>query len=120
MNQPKTSWEDLVSATAGMEWPDQTPAALVLCSFRVDRAERLIHLLFQFDAALTNDELDDLSEVEGGILSHLPDEWQTRLKFQQISKGITPPPLPGGTIYRRGDVQTPLERWMSKQPISRG
>lgn len=61
-----------------MEWPDQAPAALALCSFRVNREERLIHFLFQFDAALRSEELDDLLEVEGGILSHLPDEWPTR------------------------------------------
>jgi len=49
-----------------MEWPDQAPAALALCFFRVDRAERLIHFLFQFDAALRSEELDDLLEVERG------------------------------------------------------
>ena len=74
MSDSKPTWENLVSTAAEMEWPDRTPAAVVACSFRVDRVERMVHLLFELESVLSEDEFDSLSEVEGGILSHLPDD----------------------------------------------
>ncbi|MBE9607695.1 hypothetical protein IAI18_22720 [Acetobacteraceae bacterium H6797] len=115
MNHSKQTWEEWVTGAAEMAWPLLTPAGLVACSVRVDRESKRVAVAFHLDAELTEEEHDDLSDVEGSILVQLPDDWQTRLIFERLSPG-QPTDLSGAeVIYRRGDTETPFERWQRKQ-----
>jgi hypothetical protein len=118
MNDSRPTWEEWVAGAAEMAWPSRTPNGLVACSFQVDPQHKHVTVVFHVDAELSDEEHDDLSDVEGGILAHLPDDWQTRIEFENMTQGDTPHLLASAVIYRRGDVQTPSERWLSKRSLT--
>lgn len=111
MGPSKWTQEETIIAAAESEWPIRTPDALVAFSFDVDPNDKIVRLRAHIDGALSEEEMEDMWDVEGGVITHLAEGWQTRFDIETVPLDQSPQLLPGGVIYRRGDQQTPHQRW---------
>ena len=116
MNPNKWTLEEIIAWSVEQEWPAITPQSLIAYSYTIDRPGKNVALTAHFDAAPSDDEKDDLWDIEGAGLAQRPDGWYTMPTFEVLPPGQLPTLLPGAVLYRRGDKETPRHRWAARYP----
>lgn len=116
MSPGKWTLEETITWSVEQEWPAITPQGLIAYSYAIDRPGKNVALIAHFDAAPSDDEKDDLWDVEGAVLAQLPDGWYTVTTFEILTPGQLPTLPPGAVLYRRGDKETPWHRWGARHP----
>lgn len=114
MSDRKWTQEQLIEMAAGSEWPNPTPTHLAAYYFDIDYSSKKIFLTVYFDAPISDDEEENIWSIEGRIADHFSDEWRVGTKIQVITADQTPNTPHSGTIYRRGDKETPWDRWRAR------
>lgn len=119
MSDRKWTQEELIAMAVESEWPDPTPKHLVVYSFDIDPESKKILLNAYFDAPISDDEEENMWNIEGRVADHFPDEWRVNTKIEILTTSHIPDIFRSGTLYRRGDKETPRARWRARHPKAR-
>jgi len=111
MSDRRWTQEQLIELAVESEWPNPTPNHLVGYFFDIDSLSKSIVLNVYFDAPVADDEKESMWVIEGRVSDHFPDKWQVQTKIEILAVSQRPDVPRSGTIYRRGDKETPLDRW---------
>jgi hypothetical protein len=101
------TYEDLVIASAGSEWPESPPKGLLSYSFSVDREAKEVWLTASFDGPIGDDDQDEMLAIEGAVGGQLPDDWQANTRI--VLRGDSESALSDQsiTIFERGTAVNP-------------
>lgn len=107
MTSSEWTYEELVIASAGSEWPDSPPTRLVSYLVMVDRHAKELWLTAMFDGPVSDDDRDEIWAIEGAVGSQLPDDWQANTKFILRDEGGLVPSHQSIKIFERGTALNP-------------
>jgi hypothetical protein len=107
MTSSEWTYEDLVIASAGSEWPDAPPKGLASYAFAVDRHAKEVLLTAAFDGSVSDDDRDEIWAIEGAVGAQLPDDWQANTQIILLHDGGSAPLPQSITIFERGTAVNP-------------